>query len=220
VPSGFAGFSAPSRDPGRFAAVSPDGSKNSASKKERSGMRGLLALLLMGSALVGCASRPEFATPQPTKPLVLEEALVGRVLGEGAFVNSLTGGETKFSVVIDGAWDGKVLTLVEDFTYEDGSTDRKTWRLTRTGAGAFDGVREDVIGTADVRRDGPGVRLDYYVTLMTGLGGIDVRFQDLLYLNEDGSIANKAVVSKFGLRVGRVDITMRPQPATSGGRRP
>lgn len=160
---------------------------------------------------MGCASAPEFAAPLPQKPLVLEKALAGRTLGEGVFVNSLTGGETAFSVVIDGNWDGKVLSLVEDFTFGDGSTERKTWRLTKTGEGVYEGVREDVIGTANVRQDGLGVRLDYVVTLSTGIGGIDVRFRDLLYLNVDGTIANKAIVSKFGLRVGRVDITMRPQ---------
>lgn len=155
---------------------------------------------------------PQFEAPPPAKKLVLEEALRGRTLGDGVFINSFTGGETKFSVVIEGAWDGKVLTLVEDFTYDSGVQERKTWQLTKTGAGLYAGTREDVIGAADVREDGNGVRLDYEVTLSTGLGDIDVRFQDLLYLKADGSIANKAVVSKFGLRVGRVDITMRPQP--------
>lgn len=170
-----------------------------------------LTVLVAGVAIAGCASAPEFAPPLPQKKLVLEQALAGRTTGDGVFVNSLTGGETKFSVVIDGNWDGRVLTLVEDFTYSDGSTERKTWRLTKTGEGTYDGVREDVIGIADVRQDGLGVRLDYYVTLATGIGDIDVRFRDLLYLNADGTIANKAIVSKFGLRVGRVDITMRPQ---------
>jgi hypothetical protein len=174
-------------------------------------MRRIATVLAAGAVITGCASQPEFAARLPTRELVLEKTLAGRTLGEGAFVNSITGGETKFSVVIDGNWDGKVLTLVEDFTYADGSTDRKTWRLTKTGEGAYQGVREDVIGYAKVRQDGAGVRLDYHVTLSTGLGGIDVRFQDLLYLNDDGSIANEAVVSKFGLRVGRVNITMRPQ---------
>lgn len=171
----------------------------------------LKVLLMSGMFLSGCAVAPDFSPPPPTKKLILEEALVGRTLGDGVFVNSFTGGETKFSVIIDGVWDGKVLTLVEDFTYSDGLQERKTWRLTRSADGVYGGVREDVIDTADVRQDGNGVRLDYYVTLSTGLGNIDVRFQDLLYLNADGSIANKAVVSKFGLRVGRVDITMRPQ---------
>jgi len=172
-------------------------------------MKRLFAVMLMGSALAACAGRPEFTPPLPSKNLVLEKMLAGRTVGDGVFVNTLTGGETTFSVVIDGSWDGKILTLVEDFTYADGLKERKTWRLTKTGEGRYRGTREDVIDIADVSQDGPGVRLDYNVTLTTGLGDIDVRFQDLLYLLADGTIANKAVVSKFGLRVGRVEITMR-----------
>jgi hypothetical protein len=171
----------------------------------------LFVLLFAGAVLAACASMPEMPEPMPAKKLVLEEALVGRTLGNGMFVNSFTGGETKFSVVIDGTWDGKVLTLVEDFTYDSGVQERKTWRMTKTGDGVYSGVREDVVGTASVWQDGAGVRIDYWITLTTGLGGIDVRFQDLLHMNADGTITNKAVVSKFGLRVGRVDLTMRPQ---------
>lgn len=175
----------------------------------RAGYRSLVAFLL-APAFAACAHQPEIAVPPPTKTLVLEKALAGRTLGDGVFVNSLTGGETKFSVVIDGTWDGKVLTLVEDFAYDSGVKERKTWRLTKFAEGRYDGVREDVVGTAAVYQDGPGVRLDYIVTLETGLGDIDVRFQDLLFLSTDGTIANQAVVSKFGLRIGRVNITMRP----------
>lgn len=171
----------------------------------------LLAVMLMGLSLTACATRPDYEGKASSRTLILEKALVGRTIGDGAFVNSITGGETKFSVVIDGSWDGKILTLVEDFTYTDGTKERKTWRLTKTAEGLYGGEREDVIDTADIRQDGAGVRLDYYVTLSTGLGAIDVRFQDLLYLRDDGTIANIAVVSKFGLRVGRVHITMQPE---------
>jgi len=174
-------------------------------------MRRIGTVLAGVAVITGCASQPEFAAAPPSQRLVLEEALIGRTLGEGAFVNTITGGETKFSVVIEGDWDGKVLTLVEVFTYADGSTDRKTWRLTKTGEGTYQGVREDVVGEAMVRQDGAAVRLDYHVALATGLGAIEVRFRDLLYLNEDGTIANTAVVSKFGLRVGHVNLKMRPQ---------
>jgi Protein of unknown function (DUF3833) len=165
--------------------------------------------MIAGSILSACASLPEFAAPGASKTLVLEEALAGQTLGEGVFVNSLTGAETNFSVVINGTWDGKILTLIEDFTFEDGTKDRKTWNIVKTDAGRYRGTREDVLGSADVTQDGQTVRLDYYVTLRTGLGGINVRFRDLLYLQDDRTIANKAVVSKFGLRIGRVEITMR-----------
>jgi len=164
--------------------------------------------MIAGSILSACASPPEFAAPTASKRLVLEETLVGQTLGEGVFVNRLTGAATTFSVVINGTWDGKVLTLVEDFIFGDGSKDRKTCHITKTEAGRYQGSREDVLGSADVRQDGQAVRLDYYVTLRTGLGGINVRFRDLLYLQDDRTIANKAVVSKFGLRIGRVEIRM------------
>jgi len=166
--------------------------------------------MLVGSSLSACASLPEFAAPTAPKTLILEEAFVGQTLGEGVVVNSLTGAKTTFSVVINGTWDGKILTLIEDFTFGDGSKDRKTWNITKTDAGRYRGTREDVLGSADVRQDGPAVRLDYDVTLRTGFGGINVRFRDLLYLQDDRTIANKAVVSKFGLRIGRVEITMHP----------
>lgn len=174
----------------------------------RNNLSGWFPAMIAGLILSGCASLPEFTAPMDPKRLILEDALVGQTLGEGVFVNSLTGAKTTFSVVINGNWDGKVLTLVEDFTFGDGSKDRKTWHITKTDAGRYLGSREDVLGRAEVRQDGQAVRLDYYVTLRTGFGGINVRFRDLLYLQDDRTIANKAVVSKFGLRIGRVEITM------------
>ena len=127
------------------------------------------------------------------------------------FMNALTGEETRFTAVIDGRWSNNILTLVEDFTYADGKKERKTWHLAQTGPGKYSGTREDVIGEAAVFQDGPGVRLDYEVTLSTGIGNIDVHFRDLLYLNDDRSIANTATVSKFGLRIGRVALTIIPE---------
>lgn len=174
-----------------------------------------LVIVLLSASLAACASRPEFEANVPAQALILEKTLAGRTTGEGAFINSITGDETKFSVVINGSWDGKILTLVEDFNYTDGTKERKTWRLTKTAEGRYNGTREDVIDTADVRQDGAGVRLDYYVTLSTGFGDIDVRFQDLLFLESDGTIVNRAVVSKFGLRVGRVNIAMKPDARPS-----
>jgi hypothetical protein len=169
-----------------------------------------MTMLTMSALLAGCATAPDFPATMPSKTLVLEKSMVGRSVADGVFINALTGGETRFKAEINGSWTNNVLTLVEDFTYTDGTTERKTWRLTKTGEGKYSGTREDVIGEAAVVQDGAAVRLDYEVTLTTGLGGIDVRFRDLMFLNEDGSISNTATVSKLGLRIGRVALTMQP----------
>jgi hypothetical protein len=172
----------------------------------------LRSSLLLASALSllgGCASQPQIAVQPAEPPLVMEEFFAGVADGEGVFVNSWTGTERRFRVVIAGFWDGKELTLVEDFDYADGEKDRKTWRLQSQGPGTFTGTREDVVGQARVWTEERRVRLEYSVKL----GGWTVDFADVLALRSDGSLLNQATVAKWGLRIGRVELVLRKRPA-------
>ncbi len=141
-------------------------------------------------------------------PLVLETFFPGKTVGQGRFTNSWTGSQRRFDVVIEGSWDGSTLTLVEDFAFDDGEKDRKTWRLTRTAPGVYSGTREDVVGQARAWTDGNVVRLEYAVSL----GGWTVDFSDVLALRQDGSLINNATVGKWGIRVGRVELVLRRAP--------
>ena len=96
------------------------------------------------------------------------------------------------------------LILVEDFAYADGEKDRKTWHLQRQGPGVFTGTREDVIGTARVWTEDKRVRLQYAVKL----GGWTVDFSDMLALRPDGTLLNRATVSKWGIGLGRVELVL------------
>jgi hypothetical protein len=171
-----------------------------------------LAALVVSLALSGCATAPQLqATETPAAPLVLETALAGHLRGDGT-VTTLFGDKTHFGVTIEGSWDGAILTLVEDFRYDDGKTERKTWRLSRTAPGQYRGTREDVIGAAMVRQDGDNVRLDYEVLLDTGLGRIRTRFRDILFVEQAGTVRNRATVSKFGLRIATVELLLKKSP--------
>ena len=170
--------------------------------------RRLRSSLLLGWALflvAGCATPPRIAVQPAEPPLVMEDFFAGVSDGEGVFVNSWTGTERRFRVVITGLWDGRELTLVEDFDYADGEKDRKTWRLQRQGPGAFSGTREDVVGRARVWTDDRRVRLEYSVKL----GGWTVDFSDILVLRADGTLLNRATVAKWGLGIGRVELVLR-----------
>lgn len=157
--------------------------------------------------LGACAGMP---VPQagfvPPRAFVLEDALSGHLTGQGV-ITPIIGASTSFDVTIAGTWDGKVLTLVEDFKYPSGTTERKTWHLTKSAAGDYVGTREDVIGQAHAFVDGPTVRLDYRVKLDTPLGRT-ARFQDVLYWEDDRTIRNVATVSKLGLRLARVSLRL------------
>ena len=140
------------------------------------------------------------------KAFVLEEALVGHTTGHGV-ITPIIGAASTFDVSINGSWDGMVLTLIEDFRYPSGTTERKIWRLTKRPAGDYVGTREDVIGQAHAYRDGTTLRLDYTVALDTPLGKT-ARFQDVLYWENEHTIRNKATASKIGLRLARINLQL------------
>ncbi len=169
-------------------------------------LKSLFVFFALALPLAGCATLPALEAGPGTKPLVLERFFEGRTYAQGRFVNALTGAERQVKVVLIGHWNGRVLKLFEDFTYADGERAQKTWYLAKTGPNSYSGTREDVIGTADGRQDGPLVRLSYDANLMSGGSQIAVRFEDVLELQADGSVLNKAVISKLGVRIGDVSL--------------
>ena len=157
--------------------------------------------------LAGCATPPNIATDPHARTLVLEKFFVGHTIGDGIFVNTLNGSERKIRVLLEGGWNGRVLRLFEDFYFADGERQQKTWILTKTGPNIYSGTREDVIGTATGTQEGAQVRLTYDASLVSNGSSIQVSFSDVLALEPDGSLLNKAVISKLGVKIG--DVTLR-----------
>lgn len=162
-----------------------------------------------------CATAPPMPADVSARPFVLERDLVGRSTARGEF-RSITGARRGFDAQLEGAWDGRTLTLVEDFAFDDGERDRKTWRLERIAPGRYVGVREDVVGRARGFQDGRAFRLEYDVLLRTEGGVRRVRFRDVLVLAANDTVRNDAVVGWFGLRVGSVSLTIRRDVAPVG----
>ncbi len=177
----------------------------------------LFAAVTAAVALTACASRP--AIPRDAdaaRPFVIERDLAGKTVGRGRF-KSITGADRGFTAYLDGAYDGQTLTLVEDFVYDDGEKDRKTWRLTRQANGEWSGTREDVVGTARGYQDGPAFRLEYLIDIPSKSGGSRrVGFRDVLVMRADDVVYNKANVGWRGFAVGGVELDIRraePEPA-------
>lgn len=164
----------------------------------------LLAALAL--CLSACASQPQTSS-EVSDAFVLERDLVGETLATGSF-SAIDGTEREFVVRINGSWDGKAVTLVEDFVYSDGVEERKTWVFTKLANGEFSGIREDVVGTARGFSDGKVFRLDYIMAIPDddGKPGRKLRFRDILYNQTDGTIRNDATVGLFGFRVATVNL--------------
>jgi hypothetical protein len=161
---------------------------------------------LAASHLVGASAQ---AAPNLSLPprLVLHEWFRGPTHAVGRFRNYFTGAERKLAVDLRGRWNGKVLSLFEDFFYADGERDQKTWFFQRTGAGTYIGTREDVVTPAQVTTPQPDtVRFGYTADLKLPSGVQRLDFDDTLSLRSDGTVFNRATVSRFLIPLGDVEL--------------
>lgn len=169
------------------------------------------AIAVLALTAQACATRPPVPSAASATPFAVERDLVGASVARGEF-RAITGARRSFTAQLNGTWNGDTLTLVEDFAYDDGERDRKTWHLRRTGPGRFSGTREDVVGEAQGFQDGDVFRLEYDVILPSENGrGRKVRFRDVLALRADGDILNNASVGWHGLHVGSVSLVIERQ---------
>lgn len=149
------------------------------------------------------------SAPAHSAELRLEDFFKGKTYAYGSF-GAITGLSRSFRVDLTGKVSGKVLTLREDFRYDDGERDTKTWIFTRTGPNTYSGTREDVLGETAVRLSGNTARFTYRVDLNPGGDPNIVRFHDKLVLKEDGTLRNTALVTKFALPIARVRVNFAP----------
>ena len=162
--------------------------------------------LLAGSAVLvaGCANPQvsDYARQQPT--LELDRYFNGRIRAHGIFQKR--GGEVvrRFTVVMDCHWEGNQGVLDEAFSYSDGSTQRRVWRLTKHADGRYTGRADDVVGEAEGQESGNAFRWNYTLRLPVDGKEYDVQFDDWMFLVDERVMLNRATMSKFGITLGEV----------------
>ncbi|MEZ5666326.1 MAG: DUF3833 family protein [Alphaproteobacteria bacterium] len=145
----------------------------------------------------------------------LEDYFAGRTRAWGIFRDRFGRLRRRFTVDIDGAWDGETLTLVEDFAYDDGATERRVWQIRRGTTDDYEGRADGVVGTAHGGYHDGALNWRYRFALKVGGSAWTVRFDDWLFPQADGIVINRADVSKFGFRLGEVTLVFRKGAPTA-----
>lgn len=164
----------------------------------------LLAALGGAAWLAGCAGpQPQdYAKEQPV--LELDRYFNGRILAHGIFQKRDGQVARRFTVVMDCHWEGNQGVLDEHFTYSDGSTQRRVWRLVKHADGRYTGRADDVVGEAMGQTAGNAFRWNYTLRLPVDGSVYEVQFDDWMFLMDDRVMLNRATMSKFGVRLGEV----------------
>ncbi len=167
----------------------------------------LCAILAAAALLTGCAS-PNAADYAAEKPVLdLKTYFNGELLAHGIFTDRSGKVVRRFTVKMSGTWQGKEGTLDERFTYSDGKTERRVWRLTDEGNGRWSGRADDVVGVALGQAAGNALNWRYTLALPVDGKVVEVQFDDWMYLVDERVMLNKAVMSKFGIYLGEVTLS-------------
>lgn len=174
-------------------------------------------LIAAALALPACTGKPSFNDPSLSdRQLNLETYFAGEQIAYGQFQDVLGTVRRSFVVMINGDWDGERLRLVEDFVYEDGSTEQRIWTLRKTGPvvddQTWEGTASGVIGTAFGREQGDRFNWVYEINLpVPSADGptetLRVNFDDWMWLQAPDRLLNIAYVQRFGFDIGQVVIS-------------
>lgn len=160
-------------------------------------------------AMAGCAAPQveDYASERPA--LDLRSYFNGTIDGYGIFTDR--GGKVvrRFTVVMQCSWSGDQGVLDEDFTYSDGTKEKRVWRITQLPDGRYRGLAGDIVGEASGVARGNTLRWSYTLALPVDGRVIDVYMDDWMVLISDTVMLNKTEMRKFGLRLGEVTLAFR-----------
>jgi hypothetical protein len=168
---------------------------------------GMVAVSSVGG-LTGCASTHTIDDYRDQKPVLdLPTYFNGVIDAYGVFQDRSGRVVRRFTVVMTCTWQGDQGVLDEVFTYSDGGNERRIWRLTRGPDGQYTGTADDVVGTAQGQTRGNAFRWAYTLRLPVDGTTYEVQFDDWMFLMDQRVMLNKAVMSKWGVRLGEVTLS-------------
>lgn len=174
-------------------------------------MKKLLSLLGSTLLLAACAAPvpADYAREQPV--LDLKAYFDGDVVAHGIFTDRAGKVVKRFTVLMRCSWQGDEGVLDESFAYSDGTTQRRVWRITRLAASdgslRYRGRADDIVGAAEGEAAGNALRWSYTLRLPVDGREIEVQLDDWMFLVDPRVMINKAVMSKFGIRLGEITLS-------------
>ena len=167
----------------------------------------ILSLALAASLLLTSCASPTTADYAGEKPVLdLKTYFNGDLTAHGMFSDRSGKVVRRFVVTMKCTWQGSDGVLDESFVYSDGEKQRRVWRLKQLADGRYTGVADDVVGEAKGQSAGNAFQWGYTLRLPVDGKTYEVQFDDWMYLIDEHVMLNKAVMSKFGLRLGEVTL--------------
>ncbi len=143
----------------------------------------------------------------------IEDYFLGRTRAWGIVQDRGGKPRRQFVVDINGQWERDEFVLYEDFTYRDGERSQRVWRIRKLDEHRYEGRAEDVAGVAVGEAHGSALNWQYDLNITVDGRTWKIHFNDWMFLQQDGVLINRALMSKFGIRLGEVTLFFQRESA-------
>lgn len=163
----------------------------------------LVVAILCSLMSCGPSMKPEdFASYAPR--FIPEEYFSGKLKGQGMFYDRFENVRMRFTIDLEGSFDGEVLTLKENLLYETGEKLFREYRLRKLDQNTYRVETADMPEPGTIVSYGNALRWSYRLKQKIGESIWTLSFDDWMFLQQDGLVLNRAFASKWGFRVGEV----------------
>lgn len=149
----------------------------------------------------------EYARERPL--LDLRSYFDGRIDGWGMFTDRSGKVVRRFVVTIAARWEGDEGVLDEDFSWSDGTKQKRIWRIRKLPDGRYIGRADDVVGEAQGRASGNTLHWTYTLALPVDGRTWHVQMDDWMHLVDEDMLLNRTAMRKFGIHLGDVTLSFR-----------
>ena len=158
----------------------------------------------------GCSQTDMKEFQNNTPKLDLFNFFEGETIAYGIFEDRFGNLKRQFRVNINGKIDNQILTLDEDFLYDDSEQAKRIWKIEKKIDNnqkiIYEGQADDVEGKASGSISGNALNWSYDIYLNIKGSDIKVHFNDWIYKQSEDLAINRAYVSKFGINIGSVTL--------------
>ena len=168
-------------------------------------MKILLSFILI--VLLNSCSEMKPEDYKNTKPVIkIEEYFQGKVKAWGMLLSRSGQVKRQFTANMEGDFDGQNLILDETFIWNDGEKQERRWTIKKVGENKYEGTAPDVVGIAKGVSYGSAFKFEYKLLIPYKNKKIKVRFDDWIFKQDDKTAINKAILTKFGFKVGELTV--------------
>ena len=166
----------------------------------------LLYLFILLCFTVSCTNmKPE--DYKETKPILkIEEYFLGNVKAWGVLQDRSGVVKRNFTADMVGSFEENNFILNENFNWSDGEIQQRRWIIKKIDDHNYEGTAPDVVGIAKGQSYGSAFKFEYNLIIPFKNKKIKVRFDDWIYKQDEQVAINRAIITKFGFKVGELTV--------------